>query len=637
MRRRGTRWGRWAGAVLALGLLGLLLVPTIQPPPLERCGADGPSGDVQFVGSYPRPQRFGPYTMYPEQLVFADVVAKRLGWNAWVIRAQILHEQNGPAAVARVRARNNNWLNVGYFDALAGAGAYQSSTVWQDPVRAGNATADWVQGKRETINSKASDRIRQAYERGAGRSPQVAIGLLQRSGWATSGYPLLPRIYASLTRDAERAPTTPTTVMASTQAAPSGNPGSTFDAAVDAAKTATGQVGFALVDEQGRLVAGYHPERVNTGRSMSKALILVALLQRAKDRALTGQERALADRMIRDSDNVAANTLLSRVSRRAVDQVARRVGMRQWDPTAGRGRAIAYRLGTAAVSAQDFARLFAQIDRLIPTRHRSYGTGVLGSIRGAGRYGALDAGFSGAVLSKGGWNVDGREGTVNQAAQITVGGRTYGFAVVLGGQSSLEGGGRQIATIARAIADAEFAAGPTGCGDAPASGPTGERIAQIASKYVGRNGRAQPFEGFQPPTFQLAWCAWFSTNVWRRAGVDIPVNAFSAYHYIWAKAKHPELLFKDHGRPSRGKVPPLGSAIAYGTGPSSAGTSQHVNLVSKVNADGSYMIVGGNQGNSRVTTQGPCRLAASGSRQSGPGCDSRPIWSIVAPPGGDPV
>ncbi len=69
----------------------------------------------------------------------------------------------------------------------------------------------------------------------------------------------------------------------------------------------------------------------------------------------------------------------------------------------------------------------------------------------------------------------------------------------------------------------------------------------------------------------------------------------------------------------------------YGSGPRDAGTSEHVNLVSKINADGSFMTIGGNESD-RVMLSGPCRLiGATATRMQGPGCDSRPIYAITAP------
>jgi 3D (Asp-Asp-Asp) domain-containing protein len=181
-------------------------------------------------------------------------------------------------------------------------------------------------------------------------------------------------------------------------------------------------------------------------------------------------------------------------------------------------------------------------------------------------------------------------------------------------------------------ADLGAPAGPagacaTGGGGAAGGGEVGERIGRIARSHLG-SGPA--IGGFQPASVGYAWCAWFQTNVWRRAGVRIPMSAFSGYPYGWAQAKGQ--LFKSLGNPPRGAVPPVGSALMYGSGPASAASSDHVNLVDSVLEDGSFMVTGGNQDGSRVTRYGPCRLArADPARLSGPGCDGRPIYGIATP------
>jgi 3D (Asp-Asp-Asp) domain-containing protein len=169
-----------------------------------------------------------------------------------------------------------------------------------------------------------------------------------------------------------------------------------------------------------------------------------------------------------------------------------------------------------------------------------------------------------------------------------------------------------------------------GCGALTLSGDTGERIGEIARHFLGKDARRQSFDAFRPSSTQLAWCGWFSTNVWRLAGVPIEVSDFSGYHYAWAKRNG--TLFKDVGTAPRGPTPPLGAALMYGSGPQNTRTSQHVNLVDAVNPDGTFMITGGNQDSSRVTRQGPCHLArTSPARLTGPGCDPRPIYAIAAP------
>lgn len=404
-------------------------------------------------------------------------------------------------------------------------------------------------------------------------------------------------------------------------------------AASRVARQLTGQpVGFALVDRAGRVLGSVSPNATNRSASITKAMILIALTLRARDRALTVAERELAAAMIRRSDNAAANVLFDRVGAAGVNAVAVRAGMTSFTLVQRKQKAAGYVLGYSRVSAVDQARLFARVDELTAARHRAFALGLLASVEGAGRFGVLDAGIDAVIRSKGGWRPEADGGwTVNQAAQVTIGGDAYGFAVVLGRQPTFQAGADAIASVARAAFTGIESAG-SGCSGAaiPLSSDAGQRIGAIARRYLGMDGRRQAFAGFEPASMRLSWCAWFSTNVWRLAGLPVEVSAFSGYQYGWAKQN--KTLFKDVGSPPLGATPPLGSALMYGTGPQSTSTSQHVNLVDTVNPDGTFMITGGNQDSSRVTRQGPCRMIrADPARLTGPGCDRRPIYAIAAP------
>ena len=157
------------------------------------------------------------------------------------------------------------------------------------------------------------------------------------------------------------------------------------------------------------------------------------------------------------------------------------------------------------------------------------------------------------------------------------------------------------------------------------SSELGDRIGRLARAQL---GRGPSIRGFHPPSVSYAWCAWFATNVWREAGVPIPVSAWSGYPYDWSAARG--LLFKRIGMRPDGRTPPVGSALMYGT--DSVSASEHVNLVDRVLSDGTFMVTGGNQDGSRVTRYGPCRLRrADPASLTGPGCDGRPIYGIAMP------
>jgi hypothetical protein len=129
------------------------------------------------------------------QQAFASRLAADTGLDPSVIGAWVLAEENGSAAASRQSQNNNDWLNIGYTD----SGTYGSSdSIWSDPSTAADATAGWLKGQNTIPGyGKASGGI-QAILSAAGQAPQAQISAIQNSGWASSGYPSLPSLYASL-------------------------------------------------------------------------------------------------------------------------------------------------------------------------------------------------------------------------------------------------------------------------------------------------------------------------------------------------------------------------------------------------------------------------------------------------------
>lgn len=127
----------------------------------------------------------------PGQRTFATQLAAETGMNPQVVAAWMLAEQSGGAATSRESAGNHNWLNIGYTDS-ATYGA--SASVWSDPASAAHATAGWLKGE-DTVDGygKASAGV-QSILNSAGQSPEAQVQALQRSGWASSGYPDLPGV-----------------------------------------------------------------------------------------------------------------------------------------------------------------------------------------------------------------------------------------------------------------------------------------------------------------------------------------------------------------------------------------------------------------------------------------------------------
>jgi hypothetical protein len=129
------------------------------------------------------------------QRQFAATLVADTGLNPSVVSAWLLAEENGGAATSRQAADNNDWLNVGYTGTgTAGAG----DAVWSDPVSAANATAGWLKGEDAIPGyGTASAGVRSILAT-VGQSPSAQISALQSSGWAASGYPELPSLYAEV-------------------------------------------------------------------------------------------------------------------------------------------------------------------------------------------------------------------------------------------------------------------------------------------------------------------------------------------------------------------------------------------------------------------------------------------------------
>jgi hypothetical protein len=130
-----------------------------------------------------------------DQRQFASRLAADTGLDPGVVSSWLLAEESGGAAVARQSANNNDWLNIGYTDSAT----YGSSdSIWSSPTAAADATAGWLKGQ-DTIPGygTASSGI-QAILQTAGQDPSTQIAALQNSGWASSGYPDLPSLYAQV-------------------------------------------------------------------------------------------------------------------------------------------------------------------------------------------------------------------------------------------------------------------------------------------------------------------------------------------------------------------------------------------------------------------------------------------------------
>jgi beta-lactamase class A len=195
-------------------------------------------------------------------------------------------------------------------------------------------------------------------------------------------------------------------------------------AAVDYASHRHGVISFAV--QRASRAWGWHATRIFPSASVLKAMLLVAYLRQpaVRRRALDSSERALLAPMIRRSDNAAATAVLGRVGTGRLSALARRAGMRRFTPVAGIW-------GNSQIDAEDQARYFFQIDRLIPPRHRGYAMGLLAHVTPSQRWGIgrlhLPRGWR--LYFKGGWG-SGTGRVDHQVALLVHGRRRVSLAIL---------------------------------------------------------------------------------------------------------------------------------------------------------------------------------------------------------------
>ena len=201
---------------------------------------------------------------------------------------------------------------------------------------------------------------------------------------------------------------------------------------------------WALVDSWGRMHR-FAPNRVYVSASLVKAMLLVAYLRGIGNRAPDAGERASLGPMITVSSNDAADTVYYRVGDAALYRLARLVGMRHFS--------VAGYWANAHFSAEDQARFFNRIDRLVPKASRGYARALLSSIVGYQRWGfsrySLAAGFR--TFFKGGWRGTGAGQLVHEAALFERGQTRISMAVLTDGNSSHDYGTETLRGVAARV------------------------------------------------------------------------------------------------------------------------------------------------------------------------------------------
>ena len=191
------------------------------------------------------------------------------------------------------------------------------------------------------------------------------------------------------------------------------------------ARSRLGAVAFAVLEPESR-PRGLRRTVQFPSASVSKAMLLVSVLRRAGGGPLTDTERRLLPPMITMSDNNAASAIYAQVGGEGLRQVAKAAGMRQFVE-------VGHWAG-ARITAADQARLFLQIDKLVPIVHRRYLRKLLSSIVSWQRWGIARAARHARVkvFFKGGWRKD----VTHQVALLERGGKRMALAVLTNGSPS---------------------------------------------------------------------------------------------------------------------------------------------------------------------------------------------------------
>lgn len=131
-----------------------------------------------------------------------------------------------------------------------------------------------------------------------------------------------------------------------------------------------GRVGFAVLDQRGRL-RGLHRTSSFYAADLVEAMLMVALLRRTGDAPLSAADRALLVPMMADEDTPATIAAFDRVGREGLLLVARTAGMK--------GFSVVDHVLDAVITPADQARFLLHLDGLVPRRHREEARSLLTS------------------------------------------------------------------------------------------------------------------------------------------------------------------------------------------------------------------------------------------------------------------
>ncbi len=182
-----------------------------------------------------------------------------------------------------------------------------------------------------------------------------------------------------------------------------------------------GDTAFAVIDSNGESAGGYREHEPFQLASLSKAIMLVASLRH--DPTPDATTEATLTRMITESDNGAAYSIFGQVGDKGMRAVSKAAGMQDYRQGSG--------WADTRSSAWDQARLFSQLETLVPAAGRSLARRLLSDVVPIQRWGIPAAAGPEGWTSyfKGGWlGMDNR--LMVQGAWLEKGKRAWALAVM---------------------------------------------------------------------------------------------------------------------------------------------------------------------------------------------------------------
>jgi len=218
----------------------------------------------------------------------------------------------------------------------------------------------------------------------------------------------------------------------------------------------SGQLSVSITDLTTGASYTYESGLRTATASIVKVDILAALLLRAQKagRSLNRTEKALATRMITQSDNSAASALFNTIGGASGLRKANvQLGLKDTVPS--------YAWGATTTSAKDQVRLlgaYTSARSPLTASSRKYGLGLMGRVADDQQWGVSAAALKGdTVQLKNGWlprPVDGGRWTINSIGRITGHGHEFLIAVVSRRNSSMSAGIATVEHVARTVARA---------------------------------------------------------------------------------------------------------------------------------------------------------------------------------------